>query len=143
MLRSGDFGTAVMRLLGAHMTRTSSPACSFSPVTYITWSRGTLNVYNKKSRGCHYVIVLNHARESCVLGRRKSFVRKQVTMFLFFKTENWCAARLVVNPNAYVTLGTQEEEKYHQTPEAGSTLLLSQNGELVYSKVGCQPETSQ
>ena len=34
------------------------------------------------------MIVFFYARECCVLGRRKSFVRKQVAIFLFFETKN-------------------------------------------------------
>ena len=101
MLRSGDFGTAVMRLPGAHMTTTSLQACSFSAVTYITWSRGTLNIYNNSCTGCNDVIVFYNARESCVLGRRKSFVRKQVAIISFFQTEIRCAATRVVNQKGH------------------------------------------
>ena len=111
MLRSCDSRTAVMRLPGARITTTSLPAYSFSGVTYMTWSRGTPKVYNQNSTGCNEVIVFYYARESCVLGRRKSFVHKQVAIIFFFSTENLCAARRVVNLNRNGTLGTQEQEE--------------------------------
>ena len=63
------------------------------------------------------MIVFYYARESCVLGCRKSFVRKQVAIF-FFKTKNWCAARRVVNLNENGTMGTQEQDEI--PPNSGS-----------------------
>ena len=118
MLRSSDSGTAVMRLPGARITTTSLPACSFSAVTYITWSRGTPKVYNHNSTGCNDVIVFFYARASCVLGHRKCFVRNHVAIIFFFKTENWCAARRVVNLNRNSTMGTQEQDE--KPPSSGS-----------------------
>ena len=56
------------------------------------------------------MIVFYYARESCVFGRRKSFIRKQVAISFFFKTENWCAARRFVNRNGNGTMGRQEQE---------------------------------
>ena len=118
MLKSANFRTAVMRLPGSHMTTTSLPACSFSAVTYIIWSRGTLEVYDNNSTSCDGVIFLYYARESCVLGRRKSFLRKQVAIVFVFKTENWCAATQVVNLNRNTTIGTQEQ--YETAPKSRS-----------------------
>ena len=91
-------------------------ACSFSAVTYITRSRGTPNIYNNDCTSCNHVIFFYYARESCVLGRRNSFVRKQVAIFVFFKTKNWCVAKRVVNVNRSLTMGTQEE--YEIPPKA-------------------------
>ena len=42
-------------------------------------------------------MVLFYAPAYCVLGHRKCFVRNHVAIIFFFKTENWCAARRVVN----------------------------------------------
>ena len=118
MLRSGDSGTAVMRLLGARITTTSLPACSFSAVTYITPSRGTPKVYNHNSTGCNDVIFFYYARAYCLLGQRKFLARNHVAIIFFFKTENWCAARRVVNLNRNGTMGTQEQDEI--PPSSGS-----------------------
>ena len=88
---NNSLGTAIMRLLGAHMTTASLPACSSAAVTYITWSRDTLNIYNNNSTSCNDVIVFYHARESCALGRRKSFLRKAVAIFFFQNRELVCS----------------------------------------------------
>ena len=64
------------------------------------------------------MIVFYYALVSCVLWRRKSFVRKQVAILFFFKTENWCAARRVVNLNGNSPMGTQEQEEI--PPNSGS-----------------------
>ena len=118
MLGGGDSGTAVMRLPGARIITTSLPACPTSAVTYITWSRGTPKVYNHNSTGCNDVIVFYRALESCVLRHRKSFVRNQVANIFFFKTENLCAARRVVNLNRNGTMGTQGQDEI--PPNSGS-----------------------
>ena len=64
------------------------------------------------------MIVFYYACESCVLGHRKSFVRNQVAIIFFFKTEIWCAARRVVNLNRIGTMGTQEQDEI--PPNCGS-----------------------
>ena len=119
MLRSGDSGSAAMRLPGARITKTSLPACSFSAVIYITWGRGTPKVYNHNSTGCDDVIVFYYAGAYCVLGHRKCFVRNHVAIIFFFKTENRCAARRAVNLNRSGTMGTQEQDEI--PPNSGST----------------------
>ena len=75
-------------------------------------------MYNNNSTSFKDVIVLCYARESCLLGRRKSFFRKQVALFFFFKTENRCEAKRVVVLNRNPTIGTQEE--YEIPPNSGS-----------------------
>ena len=35
----------------------------------------------------------------------------------FFKNENWCAAKRVVNRNGNVTIGTQKENEIPRNPE--------------------------
>ena len=117
MLRSGDSETAVMRLPGARITTTSLPAGSFSAVTYITWSRGTPKVYNIYT-GCNDVIVFLYALAYCGLRPGKCFVRNHVAIIFFFKTENRCAARLVVNLHKTGTMGTQEQDEI--PPSSGS-----------------------
>ena len=57
------------------------------------------------------MIVFYYAYESCVFGHRESFVRNQVAITFFFKTENWCAARRVVNLKRNGTMGTQEQDE--------------------------------
>ena len=57
------------------------------------------------------MIVFYYARAYCVLGHRKCFVRNHVAIIFFFKTENWCAARPVVNLNRKGTMGTQEQDE--------------------------------
>ena len=91
------------------MTTTSLLACSFFAVTCITWSRGTLDVYNNNSTNCNDLIVFYYAHESCVLGRRKSFLRKRVAYFFHFKAECWCALKRVVNLKKNPMIGTQEQ----------------------------------
>ena len=105
-----QLGTAVMRLLCVRITTTSLPACSFSAVTYITWSRGTPKVYNHNSTGSNDVIVFYYACAYCVLGHRKCIVRNHVAITFLLKTENWCAARRVVNLNRNGTMGTEQDE---------------------------------
>ena len=109
---------AVMRLPGARITTTSLAACSFSAVTYRTWSRGTPKVYNHKSTGCNDVTVFYYARAYCGFGHRKCFVGNHVAITFFFKTKNWCAARRVVNLNRNGTMGTQEQDEI--SPNSGS-----------------------
>ena len=64
------------------------------------------------------MIFFYYARAYCVLGHRKCFVRNHVAIIFFFKTENWCAARRVVNLNRNGTMGTREQDEI--PPSSGS-----------------------
>ena len=63
-------------------------------------------------------MVFFYAPAYCVLGHRKCFVRNHVAIHFLFKTENWCAARRVVNLNRNSTMGTQEQDEI--PPSSGS-----------------------
>ena len=64
------------------------------------------------------MLVFYYARAYCVLGHRKCFVRNHVAIIFFFKTENGCVARWVVNRNRNGTMGTQEQDEI--PPNSGS-----------------------
>ena len=70
------------------------------------------------STGCNDVMVFFFVPAYCVLGHRKCFVGNHIAIILFFKTENWCAARRVVNLNRNGTMGTQEQDEI--PPSSGS-----------------------